>query len=130
MSKIKGEKIYPVSVDTEDLRFRLYAAMHIAGLTVKDLADYMGVRIDFITLAMDGRHRYVSLQFLVSFCAICRCTLADILPFANDEIPFPYTYTVPGGGAVSNMHPSPYKIAYSDPEDLDDRRWFGMDPDI
>jgi DNA-binding Xre family transcriptional regulator len=127
MANITKRYQFPVTIDTEDLKFRMYAALHVSGLSTKDLADYMGLRIDYIVYAMDGNRRFISLQFLVSFCAITRCSIADILPFANDQIPFPFTYSVPGGGAVSTVHPSPYKIAYSDPEDIEDRRWFGME---
>jgi DNA-binding Xre family transcriptional regulator len=128
--RARGLHQYPVEVDTEDLKFRMYAAIAISGLSTKDVADYLGISAGQLTDTLDGHPYHLHLRFLVSFCAVVRCSLSDILPFANDEIPFPFSYTVPGGGAVAVMHPSPYKIAYSDPEDLADRRWFGMDPDI
>ena len=127
MAKRNWNVRYPVEVDIDDLQFRCNAAMVIAGLTTKDVADYMGLHIGTVQRAISGGEHYMHLHFLTSFCAICRCTIADLLPYANDEIPFPYTYTVPGGGAVAVMTPSPYKISYSDPEDLEDRRWYGAE---
>ena len=106
----------------------MHAAMAIAGLTLPDIADYMGIRIDFVRKAMEGRQHFMSVDFLVSFCAICQCSITDVLPFANDVLPPPFTYSVPGGGAVRHIEPSPYRVSYSDPEDLEDRRWFGTYP--
>ncbi len=106
---------------------RCQVAMHVAGLTVQDVADYMGRTVSLVKGALTGNEYIMSVQFLCSFAAICGCTVADLLPFANDVLPMPYEYTVPGGGAVREMTPSPYKIAYSDPEDLEDRRWYGRE---
>lgn len=122
-----GARRYAVTVDVEDLQLRCTTAMTVAGLTVKDVADYMGVRVDYVKNALQGRKHYMSVDFLISFCAICRCTIADILPFANDVVPFPHTFTVVGGGAVEEISPSPYSIAFSDPEDLGDARWYGKE---
>lgn len=127
MAKIDKARQYPVIVDIEDMQTRCYAAMHIAGLTTQDVADYMGRSTQYVHNAIHGNDYFMSVQFLCSFVAICGCTVSDILPFANDELPMPYTYTVPGGGAVRVMTPSPYKVDYSDPEDLKDRRWFGSE---
>lgn len=123
------DNYFTVSVDSEDLSFRMNAAMHIAGLTHQDVADYMGTRVDYVKLAMQGRKHYVSVHFLAAFSAVCRVSIADLLPFVNDVLPFPYTYTVPGGGAVSVMSPSPYRVVFSDPEKLGDNRWFTKEQD-
>lgn len=115
---------YPVQIDEEDLHMRCRAAMFTAGLTTQDVADYMGLRVSWVHIAMNGGGRYsMPIRFLVNFCAICGCTIADLLPFVNDPIPFPHTFTVVGGGAVTSVTPDPYRITMTDPETLGAEGW-------
>lgn len=127
MAKVKDVAQVPVIVDTEDLQMRCFAAMHIAGLTLQDVADYMGVSVHKVQGALAGREYMMSVAFLCSFSAIVGCKVADLLPFANDYLPQPFDFSVVGGGVTSSRTPSPYSIAYSDPEDLEDRRWYGKE---
>lgn len=123
MAKKTGARQYPIEVDPEDLNFRLLTAMHVAGLTVNDVADYMGTKPQYVQDAIRGHDYYLSLDFLVNFCAICRCCIADILPFCNEVIPFPHTFSVRGGGAVTDIAPDPYRISFKNPESLADKDW-------
>jgi len=123
MAKKLRTRYYPVEIDREDLKFRMQTAMQVAGLTLVDVADYMNTTIQVTVNAIDGQDYHLSLNFLVCFCAVCRCSINDILPFSNDEIPFPYTFAVRGGGAVAEIAPDPYLIGITNPESLVDVRW-------
>jgi len=123
MAKKSGARNYPIEIDKEDLKFRMHAAMHVAGINVADVADYMGIPIQYCVDAINGNDYYLSIDFVVNFCAICRCTITDVLPFTNDVIPFPATFTVRGGGLVTDIAPDPYRIGIINPESLHDVRW-------
>jgi DNA-binding Xre family transcriptional regulator len=114
----KKNKEYPVHVDNEDLHFRMLAAMHVAGLSVRDVADFMSVSPQYVHMVMQGQNQHLNIDFLVNFCAYVGCTVADILPFVNSELPIPGTRTVLGGGIVTEIALNPYRITYSDAEDL------------
>lgn len=111
---------YPVNLDREDLQFRMWAALAASGYTIADFADYMGISRQYALDAMGGIRYMLSVEFLVNLCAFTGCTLTDILPFANSELPVPYRRWVTGGGPVV---PIPYIINISEPEVLGDDGW-------
>ena len=110
---------YPIQFDPEDLRFRMLAALNIAGISAVEAADYLGLNRKYVSNILNSDMHPVTLPFLLNFAALCQCSILDLVPFADKVVSLPYSFSVTGGGATPSMSPNPFRISLVDPENVD-----------
>lgn len=111
------EILLPVKVDRSDLHMRCLALLAKAGITTLSASDHLNVPYEVMNQILDGRSS-MSLDFLVSFCATCGCSINDVLPFCNTPLKHPYKYVVAGGGGADTIALDPYRIVLPNPDEL------------